>query len=410
MQRRLANYSGDLTGAYRYDADFVREYYSDSYAIPEVQHESDYSILRHCLDHGERLSEAANRMSLSVGVEGDMSKDRKTGSIVPVSVVEACGGIPDSYGQWMSDASHVWVPFYEGKMMDQYDPHYAEYVSGSGRSSVWKEIHFPKSPLRPQFLMPVRKLLGRTSYRKGLKAVIRRAGPATNQRSVICALIEGAPGSTALTTIQAPNPLDTIYLCGVLNSFVFDYLMRMRMGATTLPWYLLKEVPIPQKITTRAQEQIARLVVKLSLSFKSFARVIAEGAAAYSWWPDPSAEPYFLCSHSRRMGIVQINCLVAKAYRLEPDQLDWILSDDRSRPTGFWRVDKSLSEDMRLPAQVRSAFTKWCTGIPLEVATQESLGWPCTCSESQRHFRMEELAHSLKAIPEWRVAFPSNNE
>ena len=55
---------------------------------------------------------------------------------------KAKGFQPDVFGRWFGPEGEVALPLYEGRMIGQFDFSQKGYVSGRGRSAVWREIPF----------------------------------------------------------------------------------------------------------------------------------------------------------------------------------------------------------------------------------------------------------------------------
>ena len=46
---------------------------------------------------------------------------------------------PDGYGHWVDDSNgNIALPLYEGRMIGPFDPSEKGWVSGKGRSAVWR--------------------------------------------------------------------------------------------------------------------------------------------------------------------------------------------------------------------------------------------------------------------------------
>ena len=123
------------------------------------------------------------------------------------------------------------IPFYEGKMIHQYDAFYAA----------------------PQFWIAPEKLAGLSDdLRQQLqtyRVAHRRIASATNERTLISAIV---PPNAAceinatvilLTGTEQQSP--KLYVCALLNSFVLDFVIRYKVS-TTLNMFYLYQLPLPR--------------------------------------------------------------------------------------------------------------------------------------------------------------------
>ncbi len=123
------------------------------------------------------------------------------------------------------------LPFYEGKMIHQYDAFYAP----------------------PQYWISEEKVAGLSEAQRQqlrtYRVVHRRIARATDERTVISAIVppNSACENNATTVLVSGDAQEAtkLYVCGLLNSFVLDYLIRYKV-ATTLNMFYMESLPVPR--------------------------------------------------------------------------------------------------------------------------------------------------------------------
>jgi hypothetical protein len=141
------------------------------------------------------------------------------------------------------------VPLFEGKLLHQYDHRFATYVGANENSST--EDLKDKSPCKRAtclYFLPTTTALRRNPSLRGAAGVlaVRDITNRTNERGVIAAVIPPHITDYTIRVIQAENGTAAqVILLTVLNSFVFDYLARQRIGGTHLSNYILEQTPCP---------------------------------------------------------------------------------------------------------------------------------------------------------------------
>ncbi len=168
-----------------------------------------------------------------------------------------------------SEESTGW-PLVEGRMVHAYDHRAAYWVSGRGRTALWQYHNGPERfasdyPWRPQWSLPAaavrvraNDLYGGLAWRIGICDVTASG----NERSILAALLAketGAGHSVNTCQIVEHEPSGAILvLLAVLNSFVFDFIMRFRLVLHASP-FLLAQAPVPR--VTRAHPAYAALLL-----------------------------------------------------------------------------------------------------------------------------------------------------
>ena len=110
----------------------------------------------------------------------NMTSDSK--HFPPLEKWKAKGFELDVFGRWFGTVGDMALPLCEGRMIGQFDCSQKGWVSGKGRSAVWREIPFDDKTFEPQYLIGVSDLghLLRPSNSNSCSCVL--GPPQTNAR------------------------------------------------------------------------------------------------------------------------------------------------------------------------------------------------------------------------------------
>ena len=175
----------------------------------------------------------------------------------------------------------------------------------------------------------------------------RRIARNTDARSFIGAVIPSFPcgDSVFLLHLDKGGIDDTLNVLSILNSFIFDWNIRQRLGGTNLNWYVLSEGIIPKR-SAPPPSKSAQILNLFSNQF-SQARALS----------DANTKNALLLGERVRIRSV-VDAVASAAYGCTSDDLHHILRDvdlptgelaKRSRDSdsqdarGFWRVDRDLN-------------------------------------------------------------------
>ena len=265
----------------------------------------------------------------------------------------------------------VALPLYEGRMIGQFDFSQKGWISGKGRGAKWRDIPWERKQIEPQYLM------AEVDYHQGVKApdapklALMAVGSATNERTVIGANVRGLPASHALRVLTSSDSNRVGSLTALLNSFVFDYSMRLRLAGSNLDFHILEQnlLPAPSQTRQLLDDLVARLrsdgpgqaVQTLSEAPAALMRPNSVGPTAGTTLPRSEAE------RTRLLSIV--DATVALFFGIENADLREILrqcdlpssdNDMRSNPDlrskGFWRVDKDKPPELRHTVLAQVAY------------------------------------------------------
>lgn len=325
-------------------------------------------------------------MPVSFRREFDMTNDSK--HFIERSVAQVEGYALDSFGHWLKgswrpaeqvdtkhreqfafspdgktaiavdDIKRVLLPVYEGRMIGQYDWAKKAWMQGKGRSAEWTELPFGEKHMLPQYLLDVDSYL-ESQPDRGAKVAYLAVGASTNSRSCIASLIGDWPCGNSVPVLTPSSGageernafLSALLAC--LNSFVFDYILRLRLSANNLNWFILQECLLPNVNQLARNEPLLSAVSELS----AHNALLAEGFG--SKCPDAV----------RRLKLrAFIEAVVAQSYQISDSDCEVILRGcelGNLRPTkvkpssidkGFHRMDLELPSKLRAPSLFLEAF------------------------------------------------------
>lgn len=301
--------------------------------------------------------------------QGDFNMTSDSKLFPPRAQWEAKGYRPDEYGRWIGPDGDVALPLYQGVMIWQFDFAAAEYLSGAGNRAKWIPLPFDKKVIRPQFLMGEDDYRAVTNKGYGPNIVFRDISNATNQRTMVCAVIPDMPAGNKTPFLSpAVGQLGELTLGGILNSFSLDYALRQRFSGTSLNYFIVADIPL---LMPSVSSRLLTIAVRLEMPNLTFSPV---WAFAESLFPALRRYPWkslwAVTQHERLRLRCLLDALVAELYGLTWDDLAWILRDcdhpvelstDKAftrnlDAKGFWRVDKTQQPELRHTVLTLVAF------------------------------------------------------
>jgi hypothetical protein len=215
----------------------------------------------------------------------------------------------------------------------------------------------------PQYLLRARDYSPEFA---GLKVGFLGVGSATNMRSMIAACLGNYPCGNSVPTFSGSDPKIALLFAACLNSFVFDFVLRLRLVGNNLNYFILQECHVPLPDLLLDVPELLEITVKLSLNNKQFAPQLLPSLKA------TSHESQVTGVERLRLRCI-LDALIADLYGLEVNDLSYILrhcdlphsgTPQRQRetlqlnPKGFWRVDKNLPPAARHTMLTLDAFAE----------------------------------------------------
>lgn len=341
-------------------AETIRANSPNTLSIVELRGAEDSVVFRRVYDHSVRLGDKVSGIEIRYIREFDTTTDSK---LFPVrNKWEAAGYRPDVFGRWIGPDGDIALPLYEGRMIGQFDSFEQSWVSGKGRTAVWRDIPQNSKVFGPQFLMSTFDFSTRYGGVEEWKVAGMSISAPTNTRTVIASPLGFFPSNHSLFTLRFPRRDQNFSLAvtGLMNSLVFDYVTRPRMSGLNLSWFILEECPLPQCISIGGHGSV------VGLASRCAALVLLHRRFAPDWLrfrnnhfnvADREWKHCWAVTEADRLRLrVEIDALVADLYVLEPDDFDWIVRDDPKDAKGFYRVDRQLPFRERLTGLAAAAF------------------------------------------------------
>jgi hypothetical protein len=331
--------------------------------IIELRTGRDLTVFRNIHAHSSRLGTALWKIVYSC--EFHMTNDSKL--FPPLDWWRSQGYRPDAFGRWIGLADEVAIPFFEGRMIGQHDCSQKGWVSGKGRTALWRSIQFDKKQFEPQYLMPVETLHSWQKANLGIKVALMDITSSTNTRSMIATATSYFPfGHSAPVLNVADGDLaKTLCLASILNSLAFDFAARPRVSGVHLTWSILEECPVPQMLDdSTIVIGLGVRSARLCLIHRRFAQEWLKLKSLYPSLTNQEWKAWWAVTEADRLRLrVEIDALCADLYGLEPDDFDWAVRDDRSDPKSFYRVDRELPFRERLTGLSGAAFRALKEGL-----------------------------------------------
>ena len=224
-------------------------------------------------------------------------------------------------GPYWRKGQETLLPVWESKLTYAYDLHYASF---SHDDNVQQIVEGEKNPSAQLFRYWTSakffdELMQKYDYERSWFLAYRDVARATDERSVIALGISREPASIKLPILGLKNGAPGELLLANLNSVIFDYVARQKLGGISLSFFILKQLPV---LPTHAYANpdiswISRRVLELtytSPSMTPFARDLGYDGPPFAWDED-----------RRALLRADLDAWYARAYGLSRDELRYIL-------------------------------------------------------------------------------------
>ena len=294
---------------------------------------------------------------------------------------------------WMREEGvrGVALPLYQGIMIQPFVPSARGWLSGTGLRAKWDYRDLGHLQWNPQYLMAEEHADAGHEGLSRLKIGYREVARNTDARSFIGAVLPSFPAGHKVPILHiGARDLDAIASAiAVFNSVVFDWVVRQRLGAAALAWFVLAEATLPRVSHVSV---LSPLIQRLNLFPRPF-------AAADTLRRE---EPGHAVEAGERLRLrTMVDAVACAAFDLDAADLRHVLHDcdqptdvvgPRSPaaasldPRGFWRVDRDKPPELRhtvltfvafhdLQAKIEAAGGDRERGVEAFLTQNDGEGW-----------------------------------
>ena len=246
--------------------------------------------------------------------------------------------------------NHIALPFYEGRMIGVCDYSQKGWVSGTGRTAVWRQMPWTAKHIEPHYLMAYEEHAARIPGTRPLKVAFMDITSSTNARTMIASPVADAPcgNKTPVLTLPSLDVARLVDLAAVASSIVLDWTARQRLSGTTLNWYIVESLAVPSP-----DSFVSGSCAKLTEVFLSSVHCAVEWLRLQRLVSRPNLHA---CSPAERLRIIaMVDAVVAITNGLTASELRHMLAEcdqpigsaGGDNPKGFWRIDKDKRPELR---------------------------------------------------------------
>lgn len=296
-----------------YSRQFVEKNSPSYLNFLELKFPKDLEIALTCLEDSTPLDKVCGSLSITTGVQADMTRD--AWRYDSTEEVLSNGRDPRDPEVTRSLVKGRYLLLHEGKTFHHY-------------TDQWDEI--------PSYIVSLEKLTDRIGWLKEAKfyrLAYRGVASSTNERTVIYTLLPPAVVAGNSAPIERkphlrPNS-NALWLLAVVNSFCFDWTIRVRVGAN-INQFILYAGPIPD--VSNIKPFLAHSALRLVCNHPGYAPLWAEQLG--SEWREPTLPqtwPILAEEEARWKARAAIDAIIAQTYGLNREQYVHILrSFDRA--------------------------------------------------------------------------------
>lgn len=262
-----------------------------------------------CDDYLPRLLTLKDKSQLSVFIHQD-------------DVAQAAANPHLSEAHFYIVPNETYVPLYEGRMVHIFDHCQKRYVSGEGRTAIWEDLAYSDKTIAPRVYVSMKETELTQQHKLGFCDVTG----ATNERSSLSCLLPKVVTcghSVPTLTFAVHNDKKLILLSALFNSFIFDFLIRLRVSLH-LTMNFLTQIPVPQfsDINEILAQELCERVVKLSCTTVEMASYWNEIFPASPW----TAKSAVTDLAARAVLRAEIDARIAKLYGLSAAEYARVLT------------------------------------------------------------------------------------
>lgn len=353
MRHDLSDWEMPFDKIINYTREQVLKFSPKSRAILEIRTNRDLEILEKIYSNSVLLGDQSPDGWQIKYAQGDFNMTSDSNIFPPRTWWENNDFIKDKYGRWKTKENKfkeftyknkeiistemLGLPLYQGIMIRMHDPLAKKWISGTGLNAKWEFLDINDKQYYPQFLVSSKYIFYNSLFKIGFREISRT----TDTRSFVSALLNYYPCGHKVPYLQTSDNMNNLLIISFLNSFLFDYIIRIKQGGASISWFLLEEMPI---IRERI-DFLSLFSLKLNAIHLSYSNYWLQLKEIFnlSYWK----KEWALTEHERLRLKVMIDAIIFSIFRITYDEVRWILKNDIEDPNGFWRVDKNKPQEIR---------------------------------------------------------------
>ena len=247
--------------------------------------------------------------------------------------LNAKGFYPVEGNRWKK-GEEVYLPLYEGKMVQAFDHRAASVVvkpenlfrPGQPKRTSYEEYRDPAFSPSPRYWINQREHSATQSFEWML--CFKDVTASTNVRTMIASIVPQVGCGHKLPLLLPDedefNSIDVACVLANLNSFAFDYVTRQKVQATNVTWYIVEQLPViaPADYDRSFGATLARDLVRdhvLRLTYT------AHDMAPFARDLGYDGEPFIWDEEERRHLRARLDALYFHLYGLSRDDAEYIL-------------------------------------------------------------------------------------
>ncbi|MCG6133485.1 MAG: N-6 DNA methylase [Nostoc sp. LLA-1] len=241
-----------------------------------------------------------------------------------ISFMQGLFNMASDSGLFKNEAGNGLVPLYEAKMFHQFTHRWATYTDdGETRDLTDEEKGDVSFAVQPRYWVSRVEMENRLAgkWNKDWLLGFRRICRSTDERTGIFSLVsQSGFGDSVFLIIPALEKASLVScFCACLNSLVFDFITRQKLGGTNFSFFILKQLPIlpPESYTQEDINFISTRVLELvytAWDMQPFAKDMRYDGEPFIWNPN-----------KRALLRAELDAYYAKLYGLTRDELRYIL-------------------------------------------------------------------------------------
>jgi hypothetical protein len=226
--------------------------------------------------------------------------------------------------QILEEVEDLKVPLYEAKMFHQFDHRWATYTdNGDTRDLTDDEKSDLSFTVKPRYWVDKKEVENKLSEKwdKNWLLGFRDICRSTDERTAIFSLLPkvAVNHKAPLVLLKQNKPQFYCLFVANVNSLVFDFVTRQKVGGTSLSFFILKQLPVipPERYTQKDIEYITPRVLELvytSWEMQPFALDMGYNGEPFIWNPN-----------KRALIRAELDAYYAKLYQITRDELRYIL-------------------------------------------------------------------------------------